>query len=63
MAWTSTMKRPPAGTEVAAPTGSAKPIAATSNPNAAIRILVVHFIANPHRKKKQVEGLISASMA
>jgi hypothetical protein len=57
------MRRPPAGTEVVAPTGAAKPIAATSNPDAASRILVVHLIANPHRKEKQVAGFISAFMA
>jgi hypothetical protein len=37
MAWTSTMKRPPAGIEVVAPTGASKPMAANSNPHAAIR--------------------------
>jgi hypothetical protein len=57
------MRRPPAETEVVAPTGAAKPIAATSNPDAASRILVVHLIANPHRKEKQVAGFISAFMA
>jgi hypothetical protein len=58
MAWTITMNRLPARTDGAAPTGAAKPIAASSNPDAAILVLLLYLIRNPHRDKEQVAGAL-----
>jgi hypothetical protein len=45
MAWTSTMKRSPPGTAGVALTGAAKPIATSSNPDAAIPVSLMHLIS------------------
>lgn len=54
------MNGPLAGTDDAAPTGVANPIAANNSPGAAIRVLLVHFIRNPLREKEQVAGCRTA---
>jgi hypothetical protein len=44
MAWTSTTKRPPASSGVVAFAGAAKFTAASTNPSAIIRGILVHLI-------------------